>query len=103
MTRLVDELFARARARNALPGFWMNEATGVLEPAVSAYLNGQPLTETHIAALRAYLIQWVSSPIWMNSDDDFLTPLRAETAMVSDRASIERVVDEMTQRGMDPL
>jgi hypothetical protein len=37
----------------SMPGFWMNETTGVLRPAVEAYLNGDPMTGEQIAAMRA--------------------------------------------------
>jgi hypothetical protein len=39
------------------PGYWMYETSGVLRPAVEAYLAGGPLSEAHIAALCAYLRQ----------------------------------------------
>ena len=32
------------------PGFWMNETSGVLRPAVLAFLNGGPMTAPDIAA-----------------------------------------------------
>ena len=41
------------------PGYWMAESTGVLRPAVEAYLHGEPLTQAQITALRAYFRQWI--------------------------------------------
>lgn len=40
-----------------VPGFWMNETSGVLRPAVEAYLRREPMTPNQIAAMRAYLRQ----------------------------------------------
>jgi hypothetical protein len=42
-----------------VPGFWMNETSGVLRPAVEAYLRREPMTPNQIAAMRAYLRQWM--------------------------------------------
>ena len=41
------------------PGYWMNETSGVLRPAVEAYLFHEDLSHEHIATLRAYFRQWV--------------------------------------------
>ncbi|HSR77787.1 MAG TPA: hypothetical protein VLN57_14495, partial [Xanthobacteraceae bacterium] len=46
------------------PGFWMYETSGTLRPAVEAYLKHERLTEANIAALRAYLRQWIAAPAW---------------------------------------
>jgi hypothetical protein len=45
------------------PGYWIHETTGVLRPAVIAYFHGC-MTPEHIAALRAYLRQWIGAPVW---------------------------------------
>ena len=37
------------------PGYWKHETSGVLRPAVEAYLGGGPMTGSQIAAMRAYL------------------------------------------------
>jgi hypothetical protein len=44
------------------PDFWMYETSGVLRPAVRAYLKGKPLSEKNIAAIRAYLRVWIFAP-----------------------------------------
>ena len=46
------------------PGYWMNEQSGVLRPAVERYLQGETLSEPDIAALRAYIRQWIMNPAW---------------------------------------
>lgn len=50
----------RIRAAQKTGGYWMYETTGVLRPAVEAYLFTRgPLAEPHVAALRAYVRQWI--------------------------------------------
>jgi hypothetical protein len=46
------------------PGYWLHESSGVPRPAVEAYLAGEPMAEAQIAAMRAYLRQWIGSPVW---------------------------------------
>ena len=47
------------------PKFWRNETSGQLEFAVRAYLdNPQTMTPNEIAYMRAYLGQWIASPVW---------------------------------------
>jgi hypothetical protein len=41
---------------------WMYDASGLVRPAVNAYLNGKPMTAKNIAAMRAYLKVWIFSP-----------------------------------------
>jgi hypothetical protein len=52
-----------------IPGYWMNETSGVLEPAVKAYLNGDVMDGAQLAAMRAYLNQWMDGP-WMAGPED---------------------------------
>jgi hypothetical protein len=42
--------------------FWMYETSGVLRPAVRAYIKGTPMTAKDIAAIRTYLRVWVFAP-----------------------------------------
>ena len=39
--------------------YWMYETSGVLRPAIEAYFSGL-MTDQHIAAMRAYLRQWIA-------------------------------------------
>ena len=48
------------------PKFWMWETSGVLRPAIMAYIDGHTLTAAQCATMRAYLRQWVGSPVWGN-------------------------------------
>ena len=47
------------------PGYWMNEMSGRLAPAVWTWLTfpGE-ITADDLALLRAYVIQWIDSPVW---------------------------------------
>jgi hypothetical protein len=44
-----------------VPGYWMYETSGVLRPAIENYLNNRPMSPENIAAMRAYLRQWINS------------------------------------------
>lgn len=46
------------------PKLWLDETSGQLRPVVQAYYDGKGLTTVSIALLRAYLVQWVDSPVW---------------------------------------
>lgn len=43
----------------SMPGYWMDETSGVLAPVVHAYLRGEALDGAQLATFRAYLRQWV--------------------------------------------
>ncbi len=82
---------------SAPPGFWMHETSGVLRPAVEAYLNGDELTVGHIAALRAYLRQWIAGPFADVED------LRRDIDNLTGRREIDNWLDRALARGIDPL
>jgi hypothetical protein len=83
----------------SLPGYWMNEASGALRPAVEAYLNQQPMTDAHIAAMRAYLRQWIEAD-WHGPMIDVL---RSSVGTLTSRAAIKRWLDIAEDEGIDPL
>jgi hypothetical protein len=91
------------------PGYWVYETSGVLRPAIEAYLNDEPLTEQHIAALRAYCRQWISSDVWdLNPHMDgeeraWLVEMRAAVDTLTTRAAISRWLERAADAGMDPL
>jgi hypothetical protein len=47
---------------SSYPDFWMFETSGVLRPAVRAYLKDKPMTAKDIAAIRTYLRVWIFAP-----------------------------------------
>lgn len=87
-------------ASGAIPGYWMNETGDLLRPAVRSDLNGATLTEAEIAALRAYLRQWIASPMWMGPDIELLR--RGVDGLVS-RSAINRWLALALESNIDPL
>ena len=66
------------------PGYWMHETSGVLRPAVEAYLSGMPtMSFEHVAAMRAYVRQWVEHGAFQGIDD-----LKARVDEIKDRKSL---------------
>lgn len=88
-------------ARDDRPGYWMHETSGVLRPVVEAYLAGDPLTTMQIATMRAYLRQWIAAPAWKGSAE--IVALRARIEGLTDRAAIDRWLDDAEVLGIDPL
>lgn len=83
----------------AEPGYWMRESTGVLRPAVEAYLRGGPMSEAQIAAMRAYLRQWMAGP-WRGPA---VPELRRRIDDLTSRAALDRWLDDALDAGIDPL
>jgi hypothetical protein len=79
------------------PGYWMHETSGVLRPAVEAYLNREPLSEADIAAMRAYLRQWIAGFFGGAAD------LAGRIDKLTSREAIEDWLDDATEIGIDPL
>lgn len=93
----------------AAPKYWQNEQGGELQPAVLAFLHGDVLTVREVALMRAYLKQWIDSPVWnMNPhiNADGLAELEAMRkqvqAIVSER-DIRECIGQMVGAGMNPL
>jgi hypothetical protein len=81
------------------PGYWMHETSGVLRPAVEAYLQGRrALTGEEIAAIRAYLRQWIMAD-WQGD----VSTLRASVDGLVSRTAIKRWLDDAAEWGIDPL
>jgi len=82
------------------PGYWMSETSGVLRPAVEAYLTQEPMTDEMIAAMRAYLRQWIMAPVWVGPQID---ALRAGIDRLTTRPAISRWLDIALDENIDPL
>jgi len=80
-------------------GYWMNETSGVLRPAVEAYLNGAEMTPMHIATMRAYLRQWANGP-WIGP---MIDPLRTRVEEIITRKDIDDWLEMALESGIDPL
>lgn len=87
------------RPMSAPPGYWMNETSGVLRPAVEAYLNHKPMTDAQIAAMRAYLRQWIAGP-WAGPR---IEELRESVDGLTSRRAIVRWLDLAMDEDIDPL
>ena len=82
------------------PGYWMHETSGVLRPAVEAYLENKELSGEQIAALRAYLRQWIAAPVWHGED---IERLRARIDGLISREAIEAWLFDAEERDIDPI
>ena len=82
------------------PGYWMHETSGALRPAVEAYLRGEEMTAGQIAAMRAYLRQWIMSPLWTGSR---IHALRAVIDTLTTRDAISAWLAAAGAEGIDPL
>jgi hypothetical protein len=82
------------------PGYWRNETSGVLRPAIVAYLEGDELAPAEIAAIRAYLRQWIMAPGW---DGPAVDELRRQVDELTSRQAIKAWLHHALNEGIDPL
>lgn len=82
------------------PRYWMHETSGVLRPAVQAYLQGDELTGDQVATLRAYLRQWINAPDWKGRQ---IHLLRMDIDELTDRDAIGQWLARAAEIGIDPL
>jgi len=82
------------------PGYWMYEASGVLRPAVEAYLSGAELSGPQISAMRAYLRQWIAADDWAGPA---IRTLRAAIEGLTSRQAIDSWLARAEAEGIDPL
>jgi hypothetical protein len=82
------------------PGYWMNEVSGKLEPAIFALLEGDQLTEEQIVLIRAYLRQWIMAPVWHG---EALDALQARVDGLTTTEAIRRWLDDALKVNIDPL
>ena len=78
--------------------YWMNETSGVLRPAIEAYLNDEPMTEPQIAAMRVYLRQWMDAR-WAGDINWLLDVIDQLTT----QAAITAWLEHAFELGIDPL
>lgn len=82
-----------------VPGYWMKETSGVLRPAIEAYLLEKDMTAQQIAAMRAYIRQWMEGPFIGYGIDG----LRARIDGLTSRDAIESWLDDALELSIDPL
>jgi hypothetical protein len=92
------------------PGYWMAETSGELAPAVHRYLEGSELSVRDVVLLRAYLRQWIDSPVWDGKPSltdeqgrEELATLRSRARLLTDRASMDDWLALADEFGVDPL
>jgi hypothetical protein len=76
----------------------MDETSGVLKPAIVAYLNHEAMTDAQVAAMRAYLRQWIMADVWIDVE-----PLRAKIDSLTSRRAIKSWLDQAAEINIDPL
>ena len=84
-----------------VPGFWMNEQSGVLRPVVEKYLRGEPLTDAEVSLMRAYCLQWIELGDWRGGPE--FDALSDRLASVRSQAQLEAWLDKAIDLGIDPL
>jgi hypothetical protein len=82
------------------PDFWMYETSGVLRPAVRAYLSGRRMTAKNIAAIRTYLRLWVFAPEF---DGHGVEALRQTVDGLASREAIEDWLATARKDWVSPL
>jgi hypothetical protein len=89
------------------PKFWRYETGVQLGPVIERYLNRRKLSAEDVNLIRAYLRQWIDSPVWdMAPAGDLsreLASLRATTSAIQSRADIDRWIWAGLEIGIDPL
>ena len=97
------------------PKYWRNETGGALRVAVENYLNNRRMTVRDVALMRAYLVQWMDSPVWeMNPHLSeggpaalaalaALGALRLTARRILTVADIHRWIRDALAEGHDPL
>lgn len=89
-----------------VPGYWINEVSGVLRPAIEAYLkavtepDAPEMTGEQIAAVRAYFRQWIEVGNWHGPMIDVL---RTQVNELTTSRDITRWLDRAMDEGIDPL
>jgi hypothetical protein len=90
------------------PKYWMNETGGRLIPAVRRYLADEPVEPGDTDLIRAYLRQWIDSPVWDAGPVDGgghteLAKLRMEVRELRNRADITAWLEHALELAIDPL
>jgi hypothetical protein len=92
------------------PKYWRHETGGRLAIAVENFLNNRLMTVRDVALVRAYLVQWIDSPVWnLNLTEDSkeelaaLNALRLRARRISTVADIHHWINDALAEGHDPL
>jgi len=77
----------------------MNETSGVLRPVVESYLNGNALDAVELAAMRAYLRQWMAGDF----RGEFVDELRERVDDLVTMQALNMWLEDALDAGIDPL
>ena len=80
--------------------YWIAETSGVLRPAIEAYLKDLEMTGEQIAAMRAYFRQWIFNGDWVGGS---IGDLKAMVDRIKTRADIHEWLFLADLEGIDPL
>jgi hypothetical protein len=78
----------------------MYETSGIVRPAVKAYLEGKPMTAKDIAAMRTYLTVWIFAPEFVG---DGIEALRQAVDGLISREAIEDWLALARKEWISPL
>ena len=91
------------------PKYWRSETSGQLRGAVENYVNRRLMTVRDVALMRAYIIQWIDSPVWEQAPAfdaraaSALSALRLRARRILSVADIHRWMYDAAAEGQDPL
>lgn len=81
------------------PRFWMEEQTGVLAPAVEAYLDGERLNTAQVEVIKVYLKQYVERAMLTGGANK--PGLVRKIDKLKSSADLERFADEVAELGAE--
>jgi hypothetical protein len=89
------------------PKYWMYETGGKLVPAMERYLKDEPAEPDDVNLIRAYLRQWIDSPVWAagieSETRDRLSELRRNVREIRNRHDINIWLEFAANLAIDPL
>ena len=89
------------------PKYWIDEVSGKLVPAMKRYLEGTRAFPDDVNLIRAYLRQWIDSPVWDSGVDsetrNALDELRRKARELRTISDITAWVEQASDLGIDPL
>ena len=86
------------------PKYWMYETGGKLVPAMQRFIEGRPAEPDDINLIRAYLAQWINSPLWDGGPyAETLDDLRIKVHELHNRHQVDIWLDLALDLGIDPL
>jgi hypothetical protein len=93
-----------------LPPYWKNETSGILQPAITAFIergvygSKTPApTPEQMGLIKQYLALYINAPCWQEGVQGQLAALRQSVNGINDLASCDRWLDEAMKWGFDPL